>query len=107
MSRAICRHAGPPTRDRWRTCAAGKGVNGKCRILIECQGCNSHSAAPEPKLIPLALAKCPALGSLVSGKPCGSQLRRCDRHHVVTTRITPCAGADRCCATCDDRPPES
>lgn len=50
------------------------------------------------------LSKCPDLGERLPGQPCGSPLLRCNRHGVVTTRVTACKDAQRCCATCDDHP---
>lgn len=112
MKIPLCVHAGPPTPDRWRTCALGKGVAGKCRVLVECKpkACafreEPAADAPEPTRVPLALVKCAHLGERLPGEPCGSQLLRCKLHADVTTRFTSCAEADRCCATCADRTAE-
>lgn len=56
---------------------------------------------PAAKL-PLRLAACADLGERVPGQPCGSPLLRCLRHGDVTSRMGPCAGAQRCCQTCPD-----
>lgn len=45
---------------------------------------------------------CVHLGARVPGEPCGSPLLRCLKFGDVTTRLTHCSGASRCCKTCGD-----
>ncbi len=54
------------------------------------------------KKLPSRLLPCVDLGARVPGEPCGSQLSLCKKHSDITTRLTPCSGAARCCATCRD-----
>lgn len=59
--------------------------------------------APAPRApLPVIRPACAHLGARLPGQPCGSPLLRCDLHGDVTTRLTPCAGAQRCCAACPD-----
>jgi len=46
---------------------------------------------------------CLYLGERIPGQPCGSQLTRCNLYGDITTTVTPCSVAQRCCSTCDKK----
>ena len=93
MSRPLCVHVGPSTRDRWRTCALGLGVAGRCRVLVECAVCPSQPSPPA--VAPVAKAAADA-ACVHRGGPTGERVPCQTCKGVVELKLLACAVHGSC-----------